>query len=558
MSDSSEGAERATATDGGPILAVERLSVTFDVDGDTAVSVVSASFEVGRDEIVAIVGESGSGKSVTALSILGLLPKNATVSGSIRFDGRELLGLERRALREVRGSGIAMIFQDPMAALNPVFTIGFQLVEAIRAHDRSLSGARARARALELLELVEIPEPARRLRSFPHEFSGGQAQRVVIAMALANDPALLIADEPTTALDVTVQAEILDVLRRMRTRLRSSVLVITHDMGVVADLADRVVVMREGRIEESKPVLELFERPESPYTQQLLAAVPRFGERAASAAPEGEALPALDVQDLVVEYGSRLRGKVRAVDGVSLRVQPGEILGVVGESGSGKTTIGRAAIGLAPISGGEIHVAGTRVGAASRADRTAMRRSVGVVFQNPSMSLNPRYSIQQTIAEPLRVIGGLGADAVRERSAALLDSVGLGSRWLERYPHELSGGQRQRVAIARAVALEPRLLIADEPTSALDVSVQAQVLDVFRELQERLGFACLFVSHDLAVVDTLCDRVAVMHRGRVVEQGPRDRVLAHPTDDYTRRLIDSAPVPDPTEQRRRREERIAG
>ena len=539
-----------------PILSVNNLSVAFDVDGQMSAGVVSASFDVGHDEIVAIVGESGSGKSVTALSVLGLLPENTKVTGSVQFNGRELVGMRRSELRAIRGSDIAMIFQDPMTALNPVFTVGFQLGEAIRAHDSSVSRAQARTRALELLEMVEIPDPETKLRNYPHQFSGGQAQRIVIAMALANDPALLIADEPTTALDVTVQAEILGVLRRMRTRLSSSVLVITHDMGVVADLADRVVVMRDGLIEESKPVQELFDRPESEYTKQLLAAVPRFGTRYETAESTEEHL-ALDVQNLVVEYGSRLRGRVRAVDGVSFSVRQGEILGVVGESGSGKTTIGKAVIGLAPISSGTIDVAGTSISDATRRDRQRMRRTVGVVFQNPTLSLNPRYSIQQTVAEPLSVIAGLRGDELQERTAALLESVGLGSRWLQRFPHELSGGQRQRVGIARAVALEPRLLIADEPTSALDVSVQAQVLDVFRELQERLGFACVFISHDLAVVDTLCDRVAVMHRGTIVEQGTRSEVLAHPSQEYTRRLIDSAPVPDPAEQRRRRERAAA-
>lgn len=535
-----------------PLLAIENLSVSFDVDGQASAGVVSASFEVGHDEIVAVVGESGSGKSVTALSILGLLPDNASVQGSVHFDGHELVGMGRDRLRGIRGSDIAMIFQDPMSALNPVFTIGFQLVEAVRAHDRSLSRAGARERSLELLRLVEIPDPERAVRKHPHQFSGGQAQRIVIAMALANDPKLLIADEPTTALDVTVQAEILAVLRRMRHRLNSSILIITHDMGVVADLADRVVVMRNGLIEEAKPVQQLFDAPESDYTKQLLAAVPRLGARD-DAEDAGDAELALDVSDLVVEYGNRLKGKVTAVDGVSLNVRRGEIVGVVGESGSGKTTIGRAIIGLAPISAGVIEVGGINVADASGQDRQRMRRSVGVVFQNPMLSLNPRYSIQTTIAEPLSVIAGVRGSELQDRTADLLDSVGLGTRWLERYPHELSGGQRQRVAIARAVALEPRLLIADEPTSALDVSVQAQVLDVFRELQERLGFACVFISHDLAVVDSLCDRVAVMHRGAIVEQGSRTDVLAHPTQEYTRRLINSAPVPDPEEQRRRRD-----
>ena len=558
----------ASAQPGHPLLAVSDLTVTFDVDGQISTGVESASFEVGQGEILALVGESGSGKSVTAMAVLGLHPGNATVTGSIRFDGRELLGLSNAELRGVRGAQIAMIFQDPLAALNPVFTVGFQLMEAVRAHDRKLSRADARARVVELLTLVEIPNPDARLKDYPHQFSGGQCQRIVIAMALARDARLLIADEPTTALDVTVQAEILDVLRRMRSRLDSSILIITHDMGVVADLADRVVVMRGGHVVESNNVHELFRAPQAAYTQDLLAAVPRFGDRGSSVRSEmlgreavGTELPAhavLDIRNLVVQYGKRVARLNRAVDDVTLSVQRGEIFGVVGESGSGKTTMGRAAIGMAPIHSGTIDVGGTRVDTRNRADRLAMRRSVGVVFQNPATSLNPRYSIADTVSEPLRVHRGLGGTELRDRTDALLESVGLDGRWRDRYPHELSGGQRQRVAIARAVSLGPDLLIADEPTSALDVSVQAQVLDVFRELQENLGFACLFISHDLAVIDTVCDRVAVMSRGTIIEQGEREQVLNDPQHDYTRRLIASAPVPDPVEQRERRLARLAG
>ncbi|WP_198412162.1 ABC transporter ATP-binding protein [Mycetocola zhujimingii] len=540
-----------------PLLAVRDLTVTFDVDGQTGVGVDSASFDVGHGEVVAIVGESGSGKSVTAMSVLGLLPGNATVSGSIRFDGRELLGLSNTALRGVRGAQIAMIFQDPLAALNPVFTIGFQLSEAVRAHDRKLSAADARARVIELLTLVEIPDPESRLKYYPHQFSGGQCQRIVIAMALARDARLLIADEPTTALDVTVQAEILDVLRRMRERLDSSILIITHDMGVVADLADRVVVMKRGSVVESNTARGLFHAPKAAYTRDLLAAVPRFGERGDTATPDTASNAVLDIRNLVVQYGGRLSGYSRAVDDVTLCVRKGEIFGLVGESGSGKTTIGRASIGMAPITSGTIEVGGIRVDTRNRADRLRMRRGVGVVFQNLATSLNPRYSVAETVSEPLRVHGRLAGSELRDRTDALLESVGLDGRWRDRYPHELSGGQRQRVAIARAVSLGPDLLIADEPTSALDVSVQAQVLDVFRGLQERLGFACLFISHDLAVVDTLCDRVAVMSRGTIIEQGGRDEVLNFPQHDYTRTLIASAPVPDPDEQQRRRLARLA-
>ena len=434
-----------------------------------------------------------------------------------------------------------------------------------------------RARAVELLRSVEIPEPEARLRSFPHQLSGGQCQRIMIAMALASDPALLIADEPTTALDVTVQAEVLDVLRRLQQGSGTSILLITHDMGVVADLADRVVVMRSGRVVETNEVGALFAAPVAEYTRALLDAVPRVGDRlvvagpasgasasAASAVPAAAPAaaaaappPALVVRELVVEYGNRVVGRFRAVDDVSFTVGRGEILGLVGESGSGKTTIGRAAVGLAPITAGVVQVAGVDLATAGRREQRAMRERVAVVFQNPSTSLNPRYSIAHTLGEPLQVRRGHRGSELTDRVDALLSDVGLGGAWRERYPHELSGGQRQRVAIARAVALDPDLLIADEPTSALDVSVQAKVLDVFRSLQDRLGFACLFISHDLAVVDSLCDRVAVLRSGRLVELGDRDAVLTAPSDDYTRRLIASAPVPDPVEQRRRRELRLS-
>jgi peptide/nickel transport system ATP-binding protein len=541
-----------------PLLAVSDLSVSFDVDGQQQVAVASASFEVRRGEILAIVGESGSGKSVSAMSILGLLPRNATVGGSILFDGKELLGLDKAGLRGIRGARIAMIFQDPAAALNPVFTIGFQLIEAIREHNRGLSKAKARERAIELLESVEVPEAAKRLGYYPHQLSGGQCQRIMIAMALACDPELLIADEPTTALDVTVQAEVLEVLRSMRERLSASILIITHDMGVVADMADRVVVMRRGEVVETAEVGALFAAPTAVYTRELLDAVPRLGARAGIDAVRDAAVPVLEVAGLTVEFGSALRGKFRAVDDASLTVGRGEIVALVGESGSGKTTLGRAAIGLSPVTGGTVSVEGLDLKTASRAQRHAMRQRVGVVFQNPATSLNPRYSIGETVEEPLRVHLGLRGSTLRDRADALLADVGLGGSWRERYPHELSGGQRQRVAIARAVSLDPALLIADEPTSALDVSVQARVLDVFRELQERLGFACLFISHDLAVVDSLCDRVAVMQRGVIIEQGERQRVLTAPEHAYTRRLIQSAPVPDPELQRERRLARLAG
>ena len=542
------------------VLTVDQLTVTFDVDGDVVRAVDGASFTVGRGEVVAVVGESGSGKSMTAMTAMGIAPEGARATGSIRIGDLEVLGADEQVLREVRGRRVSMIFQDPSAALNPVFTVGFQLAEAVRRAEGGLDRAAVRGRSLELLRAVEVPEPERRLGQYPHELSGGQCQRVMIAMALAADPDLLIADEPTTALDVTVQAEVLDVLRALRDRTGTAILLITHDMGVVADIADRVVVMRRGEVVERGTAVGVFADPAAEYTRELLAAVPRMGTTVLEARPTPAtepAVPVLDVRHLVVEYGGALRGRFRAVDDVSFTVGRGEILGLVGESGSGKTTIGRAAVGLAPITDGSVLVEGTDVAGARRASRNTMRRRVGVVFQNPLRSLNPRYTVGQTVAEPLRQILRLPSAEVGPRVERLLADVGLDGGFRERYPHELSGGQRQRVAIARAVALDPALLIADEPTSALDVSVQARVLDVFRELQERLGFACLFVTHDLAVVDTLCDRVVVLHRGRVAEEGPRDAILRAPQDPYTRRLVQAAPVPDPVEQAARRSARLA-
>jgi peptide/nickel transport system ATP-binding protein len=537
----------------GPILAVRGLTVDF---GNGIRAVDSIDFEVQPGEIVALVGESGSGKSVTSMSILGLLPKNANRTGSISFEGTELTTLSQRELRSVRGQGISMIFQDPVAALNPVLSIGFQLGEAVRHHNANLTRAEVTARTVELLATVEIPDPVRRLGHYPHQLSGGQCQRVVIAMALAGEPRLLIADEPTTALDVTVQAEVLEVLRRLHDKLGMTILMITHDMAVVADIADRVIIMKTGKIVESNDAPRLFSHPEAAYTRQLLSAVPRFGEKE-DEAPGPRGIPVLQIRDLVVNYGSRLH-PFRAVDGVSLDVHAGEIVALVGESGSGKTTVGRCALGLAHASSGTITVGGIQLdGHLRRAELTQMRKRVGVIFQNPAASVDPRKTVGEIVGEPLRALEGLKGVELRNRVNRLLHSVDLPD-WIDRYPHEVSGGQLQRVAIARAIALDPQLLIADEPTSALDVSVQAKVLDLFRELQLRLGFGCLFISHNLAVVDTLCDRVAVMSKGRLVEEGTRHQVLRTPTDPYTRHLIDSCPVPDPVLQRERREVALAG
>ncbi|MCP2163607.1 dipeptide ABC transporter ATP-binding protein [Goodfellowiella coeruleoviolacea] len=565
-----------------PRLSVENLSVEFSTDGAWHPAVRQVSYQLDAGQVLAVVGESGSGKTVTALSLLGLLPATARVTGRALLDGTDLLGLDAAELRAVRGNRVGMVFQEPMSALNPVFTIGDQLVEAIRVH-RDSSRAQARQRALDLLRLVDLPDPEQRLRAYPHELSGGQLQRVVIAMAMANEPAVLIADEPTTALDVTVQAEILALLRDLRDRLGVAILLITHDMGVVADIADHVVVMRDGRVVEQGPVAAIFTEAHQDYTKQLLGSVvsltasataqpvpepdpgaeivARDGHVAVAAHPAHRSIPdsaavnpALLLDNLSVSYGGRFRSLVvRAVDRVSLHVEPGEVLGLVGESGSGKSTIAAAVTGLVTPSGGQVQVAGvdiTRLG--RRAARTARGR-IGVVFQDPASALNPRATIASSVAEPLRLHRVLAGAALERRVDELLDAVHLSTSLRNRFPHELSGGQRQRVCIARAVALNPDLLIADEPTSALDVSVQAKILDLFADLQRELSFACLFISHDLAVIQQVADRVAVMHRGHLVEQGPTRAVLTAPLHPYTRRLLAAAPVADLAEQRRRRQ-----
>jgi ABC-type glutathione transport system ATPase component len=540
------------------VLRFEDLTVDFTVGGTTHRAVDTVSFAVRPGEVLAVVGESGSGKSVTSLAALGLLPSNATVGGRISFGGEDVLSMSRAELTTLRGRRIAMIFQDPVGALDPVFTIGSQLIEMIRAHQPSLSRGQARERAIELLRRVEIPEPESRLKYYPHQLSGGQCQRVMIAIAVACDPELLIADEPTTALDVTVQQEVLDVLLAMRSEISGAIMIITHDMGVVADVADRVVVMRKGSVVETADVHELFDRPTQPYTRALLDAVPRGGLRDDKPSGPTDGTPALSVEDLVVEYRGRRGKTVLAVDHVNLALNPGEITGLVGESGSGKSTIGKSVLGLAPITAGEVRVDGQALTTASSSVVRQTRSRIGVVFQNPAGSLNPRATIGQSIGEPLAVHRGVRGAELRGRVEELLDSVELPRGWAGRYPHELSGGQRQRVSIARAISLDPGLLIADEPTSALDVSVQATVLELLRSLQVRLHFACLFISHDLAVVDQVCDRVAVMSHGKLVEQGTREAVLRAPQDPYTIRLLEAAPVPDPREQAQRRALRLVG
>ncbi|GAA3732661.1 peptide/nickel transport system ATP-binding protein [Spinactinospora alkalitolerans] len=577
------GAETAAAAP--PVLRFSDLSVGFHTEGGPVRAASGVTFDVGPAEVVAVVGESGSGKTVSAMSLLGLLPNGASVEGSAALAGEELIGVGERRLRRIRGNEIAMIFQEPMTSLNPVFTVGWQLAEVLRGH-KGMSRSAARERSRELLELVGIPDAARRLGAYPHQLSGGQRQRVVIAMAVACEPKVLVADEPTTALDVTVQAGILDLLRDLRDRLRTAIVLITHDMGVVADIADRVVVMYRGEIVETGPVAELFAAPEHPYTRGLLAAVPHLGRaetaprdpdslaavgglkrsdaggdaeekrtagttEAAEAAADASA--ALEISDLVATYGA-----LTAVNGVSLSVAPGEVFGLVGESGSGKSTVGRCAAGLKSPASGTVAIAGHDITGLSRRRMRPLRREFGIVFQDPASSLDPRMTIGASVGEPLRTHRLCRGSELADRVATALEEVSLAPDLRNRFPHELSGGQRQRVSIARALVLGPKLLIADEPTSALDVSVQADVLELFLDLQRRLRFGCLFISHDLAVVELLADRVAVMRGGELVETGATASVLAAPQHDYTRRLLMAAPVPDPAEQRRRREARSGG
>jgi peptide/nickel transport system ATP-binding protein len=553
----------------GTVVEITGLEVSFATDAGTVAAVEDVTLSVQAGEVLAIVGESGSGKTVTARSILRLLPETARTRGAVLLttkDGsrtRDVVDLSGQDLRDVRGQDAAMVFQEPSTVLNPVYPVGWQIAEGLRAHGK-LSRKEARAKTIDVLRRVGIPDPETRVDHYPHQFSGGQKQRIVIAQALVLDPGVIIADEPTTALDVTVQAEILDLLRRCRDDFGTAIVLITHNMGVVADLADRVAVMYQGRIVEQADVRTLFAAPQDPYTQRLLAAVPRLGtgvartrERAAARRPGwADATPVVEARDLRIVYPGRLRRPdFVAVDGVSFSIRPGEVLGLVGESGSGKTTIGRAIAGLTRVTDGSLRVLGAEMnGFRERAFRP-VRERIGFVFQDPASSFNPLLSIAEAVAEPLVVHGrAKNPQAARARVGELLEAVQLPRAFGDRFPHELSGGQRQRASLARALALDPELLIADEPTSALDVSVQARVLELFDELQRELGFAALFISHDLAVVDLLADRIAVLYRGELVEEGTGAEVLGAPKHPYTQRLLASLPVPDPDDQARRRGE----
>ncbi|MFI5680354.1 dipeptide ABC transporter ATP-binding protein [Streptomyces cellulosae] len=553
------------------ILDIEDLSVVFTTDTGDVPAVGGVSLRVRPGETLALVGESGSGKSTVALAAMGLLPGNARASGRVSVDGTQIVGAGEAELARLRGRTASMVFQEPASALDPLTRIGRQIAEVVRNH-RPVSRAEAAREAVELLRKVGIPEPERRASAFPFQLSGGQRQRVVIAMAIANSPSLLIADEPTTALDVTVQAEILDLLRGLAADSGTGVLLVTHNMGVVADFADRVAVMLRGDVVETGSVEEVLLRPTHEYTRRLLAAVPRLRVGGEETEPVGEegpvplrgeksvpvgadsktAPPVVRLREVTVRFG-RGPGAVRALDGVSLDVRPGETVGLVGESGSGKSTAARVALGLVPTNSGSVSLFGSDLGRARGRARRALLSGVGVVLQDPVASLDARMSVAECVAEPLRMHRrGMPAPERRERVAEALELVRLPRELARRGPRELSGGQRQRVSLARALVLRPRLLVADEPTSALDVSVQRTVLEVIAELQGDLGFACLFVSHDLAVVQEFAQRVVVMRAGRVEEQGPTMSTLLHPETEYTRRLIAAVPVPDPVAQRRRR------
>jgi peptide/nickel transport system ATP-binding protein len=548
-----------------PVLSVRDLDVDARTPEGRKPVLRNVSFDLAAGETLCIAGESGSGKSVTSLSIMGLLPKASltVTAGRILLGDRDLTSLSDRAMRAVRGGDIAMIFQEPMTSLNPVISIGTQLTEAIREHQ---GRDNAEAVALQMLDAVHMTEPARRMKQFPHELSGGMRQRVMIAMALSCRPKVLIADEPTTALDVTVQAQILKLMRELKREFDTSIIMITHDMGVVAEMADRVVILQNGRIVEQGGVIDIFHRPQAVYTQQLLAAVPILGAHAGTdgpprvsaspkqPVPEPDRSPVLNVRDLGVSYGGVagriFKGKppVNAVSDVAFDILPGETLGLVGESGSGKSTTGKAVLGLIPFTG-QVMIDGREIGMLSQRDMQAVRRSAQMIFQDPYASLDPRMAVGRAIAEPL-VIHGIGNRTERQdRVADLLRRVGLPPEAAGRYPHEFSGGQRQRICIARALALEPKLIVADESVAALDVSVRARVLDLMLELQETMGIAYLFISHDMAVIERMSHNVAVMRGGSIVEMGSRRDVFEQPQDEYTRALMAAVPIPDPAARR---------
>jgi peptide/nickel transport system ATP-binding protein len=564
-----------------PVLSVSNLNTSFLVDGKWMDVVRDVSFDIGAKETVAVVGESGSGKSVTALSIMRLLSENnARLKGEISFGGQNLLDISQQDMQKIRGNRIGMIFQEPMTSLNPVLKIGKQITEVLVRH-RSMTQAAARAEAIRLLDKVRIPAAKSRLDEYPLSFSGGMRQRVVIAIALACSPQLLIADEPTTALDVTIQAQILELIKVLQEEEGMSVLFITHDMGVVAEISDRTVVMYRGEAVETGTTQEIFQHANHPYTHALLSAVPKLGSMTGTLQPKrfpivdmktGEAAsvadtadtvehdkaPILEVKNLVTRFDiksgffGRVSGRVHAVENVSFDLREGETLSLVGESGCGKSTTGRSIMRLTEAKSGSVTVGGKDVRRAGKSSLLDIRKHMQMIFQDPFESLNPRMRVGEAIAEPIVTHGLAARSEVRKRVAELLTRVGLSPSMADRFPHEFSGGQRQRVCIARALALEPRFIVADESVSALDVSVKAQVINLMLDLQERFKLAYLFISHDMAVVERISHRVAVMYLGEIVEIGSRASVFENPQHPYTKKLMEAVPVPDPARRQIRR------
>jgi len=564
-----------------PLLAVSGLTTSFRIWGRWMPVVRDLSFNIAPKETVAVVGESGSGKSVAALSIMRLTPAGLSrIEGSIKLSGKELLTLPEKSMRDVRGNEIAMIFQEPMTSLNPVLTIGFQIAEVLILH-RGLSRSAAEAETIRLLERVRIPAARSRFHEYPHRFSGGMRQRAMIAMALACEPKLLIADEPTTALDVTIQAQILELIKTLQNEEDMSVLFITHDMGVVAEIADRTIVMNDGLEVETGPTAELFARPQKPYTKALLAAIPRLGSMAGRLRPmrfpvvdratgfsdvpveipvtaARKERPVLEVGGLTTRYDiasgvlGRVTGRVHAVENVSFSLMAGETLAVVGESGCGKSTIGRSVMRLVEPIGGSVLLDGADVLKLGRRELHAQRKRMQMIFQDPIASLNPRMTIEEAVAEPLMVNRLASKVQARDKVAMLLGQVGLEPGMASRYPHEFSGGQRQRICIARALTLEPLIIVADEAVSALDVSVKTQVVNLMLDLQARMGLAYLFISHDMSVVERISHRVAVMYLGEFVEIGTREAIFGNPQHPYTKRLLAAVPIADPSRRRVKR------